>query len=37
MKIDLQKILNSGNDDSVLFNYKGRAIKNHRLMQCKRF
>ncbi len=33
MKIDLQKILNSGNDDSVLFNYKGRAIKNHRLMQ----
>jgi hypothetical protein len=33
MKIDLSKVLKSGNDDSFLFNDKQRAIKNHKLMQ----
>jgi hypothetical protein len=33
MKINLSKVLNSGNDDSFLFNDKHRAIKNHKLMQ----
>jgi hypothetical protein len=33
MKIELPKVLKSGNDDSFLFNDKQRAIKNHKLMQ----